>query len=151
MKRFATIVPVLFLAACGSASVTDAAEDDLATANEIGPQSLSHGTLSSSQPEVGFKFHGVAGDVIAPDVRPTGKSAAKPTLTLYGPRHVQLATGSPRGADPRQRVFGTAATVVWSLTNGAAIVRVHDVGPIVQVVRMIRAILERKPRISPKV
>jgi dihydropteroate synthase len=40
------------------------------------------------------------------------------------------------------RVFGTAATVAWSLANGASIVRVHDVGPIVQVVRVIQAIME---------
>ena len=39
-----------------------------------------------------------------------------------------------------ERLFGTAATVAWSLANGAAIVRVHDVGPMSQVVRMIRAI-----------
>jgi len=44
--------------------------------------------------------------------------------------------------DPQQRLFGTAATVAWSIANGASIVRVHDVEPIVQVVRMIQAILE---------
>ena len=38
--------------------------------------------------------------------------------------------------------MGTAATVAWSLANGASIVRVHDVEPIVQVVRMIQAIME---------
>src|SRR3979409_216594 len=101
MKRFATLVPVLFLAACSGAAADSSAEDDLAAASEIGPQSLSHGTLSASQPELSFKFKGVAGDIVAPDVWPTGKSALKPTLTLYGPRHVQLGTGSPRGADPR--------------------------------------------------
>jgi dihydropteroate synthase len=44
--------------------------------------------------------------------------------------------------EAENRVFGTAATVAWSLANGASIVRVHDVGPIVQVVRVIRAIME---------
>ena len=44
-------------------------------------------------------------------------------------------------ADPRQRVFGTAATVAWSVANGADIVRVHDVGPMKRVVRMTRAIV----------
>jgi len=44
--------------------------------------------------------------------------------------------------DPQQRLFGTAATVAWSIANGASIVRVHDVEPIMQVVRMIQAILE---------
>jgi len=42
--------------------------------------------------------------------------------------------------DPKQRVFGTAAAVAYSVANGAAAVRVHDVGPISQVVRMTRAI-----------
>jgi dihydropteroate synthase len=41
---------------------------------------------------------------------------------------------------PRQRLFGTAATIAWSIANGAAIVRVHDVGEMSRVVRMIYAI-----------
>lgn len=44
-------------------------------------------------------------------------------------------------ADPSQRLFGTAATVAWCVANGAAIVRVHDVEPMTQVVKVIRAIL----------
>lgn len=44
-------------------------------------------------------------------------------------------------SEPRERLFGTAATVAWSLTNGAGVVRVHDVGPMSRVVRMIDAIL----------
>jgi dihydropteroate synthase len=46
-------------------------------------------------------------------------------------------TGEP---DPARRQFGTAATVAWAVANGAAVVRVHDVGPMAQVVRMVRAI-----------
>jgi len=46
-------------------------------------------------------------------------------------------TGEPK---PAERVFGTAAAVAWCVANGAAVVRVHDVGPIAQVVRMIGAI-----------
>jgi dihydropteroate synthase len=42
--------------------------------------------------------------------------------------------------DPAERLFGTAATVAWSLANGAAVIRVHDVGPMSQVARMVRAI-----------
>ena len=38
------------------------------------------------------------------------------------------------------RRFGTAATVGWAVTNGAGVVRVHDVEPMSQVVRMIEAI-----------
>src|SRR5437867_3187048 len=45
--------------------------------------------------------------------------------------------GSP---DPSARLFGTAATVAWAVANGAAVVRVHDVGPMAQVVRMVRSI-----------
>jgi dihydropteroate synthase len=43
-------------------------------------------------------------------------------------------------ADPSQRLFGTAATVAWAVANGAGVVRVHDVGPMSQVARMVRAI-----------
>ena len=38
------------------------------------------------------------------------------------------------------RPFGTAATVAWAVANGADLVRVHDVGPMAQVVRTIGAI-----------
>lgn len=38
------------------------------------------------------------------------------------------------------RPFGTAAAVAWALASGADLVRVHDVGPMSQVVRMIGAI-----------
>jgi dihydropteroate synthase len=47
-------------------------------------------------------------------------------------------------AEPSKRLFGTAASVALAIANGAAIVRVHDVGPMVQVVRMARAILEQR-------
>ena len=40
------------------------------------------------------------------------------------------------------RLMGTAASVAWCVANGASIVRVHDVEPIVQVVRMIQAIMD---------
>jgi dihydropteroate synthase len=46
---------------------------------------------------------------------------------------------------PEGRIFGTAAAVAWCAANGAAVVRVHDVGPISQVVRMIRAIITANP------
>jgi len=68
---------------------------------------------------------------------------------LVGPsrkRFIGEITGERR---PDQRVFGTAAVVAWCVANGAAVVRVHDVGPISQVVRMIRAISsQNKLRIS---
>lgn len=46
-----------------------------------------------------------------------------------------------------ERLFGTAATVAWSLANQAAVVRVHDVGPMSQVAHMIRAIQTGKAAI----
>lgn len=46
-------------------------------------------------------------------------------------------TGEP---EPAKRLFGTAASVAWSVAQGASIVRVHDVRPMKQVVEMIRAI-----------
>jgi dihydropteroate synthase len=44
-----------------------------------------------------------------------------------------------------RRLFGTAATVAHSVTNGAAMVRVHDVREMAQVVRMTRAISHGPP------
>lgn len=40
--------------------------------------------------------------------------------------------------DPTRRLMGTAAACAWSITQGASILRVHDVQPIAQV----RAVLE---------
>lgn len=54
-------------------------------------------------------------------------------------------------ADP-SRSFGTAATVAWAVANGSAVVRVHEVGPMVQVVRMVQAIADgtaEVPRVNP--
>jgi dihydropteroate synthase len=49
--------------------------------------------------------------------------------------------GEQRGAaDSNSRLFGTAATVAWAVANGAGVVRVHDVGAMAQVVRMVRSI-----------
>lgn len=42
--------------------------------------------------------------------------------------------------EPSRRLFGTAASVAWSVANGAAVVRVHDVRAMSQVVRMTEAI-----------
>ncbi len=43
--------------------------------------------------------------------------------------------------EPSHRLFGTAATVAWGVANGAGVLRVHDVGPMTKVARMIDAIL----------
>lgn len=43
--------------------------------------------------------------------------------------------------DPLKRTWGTAATVAWSIAQGAEIVRVHDVPEMRQVIQMTEAIL----------
>ena len=48
-------------------------------------------------------------------------------------------TGVERPAD---RAFGTAATVAWAVANGAAVVRVHDVIAMKQVLVMTRALVD---------
>lgn len=50
---------------------------------------------------------------------------------------LQAITGESRESG---RPLGTIATVAWAAAQGAAVVRVHDVGNMVQAVRMIRAI-----------
>jgi dihydropteroate synthase len=49
-------------------------------------------------------------------------------------------------APPGERIWGTAATVTASILNGAHIVRVHDVGEMVQVARVADCLLGPKPR-----
>ncbi|MFN2547040.1 MAG: hypothetical protein ABR567_06400 [Myxococcales bacterium] len=104
MERIAII---LLLVACGGASsVEDVVDDGLTVAATVGPQSLTHGALTSSRPSIAYAFNGKAGDTVAPDVWPTGKSALTPTLALLGPKSSSghrplLATGAPRGPDPR--------------------------------------------------
>jgi dihydropteroate synthase len=44
--------------------------------------------------------------------------------------------------DPADRLMGTAATVAWCASQGAAMVRVHDVAPMVKVVKVVQAILD---------
>jgi dihydropteroate synthase len=43
--------------------------------------------------------------------------------------------------DPLKRIYGGAAVTAWAVLHGAAIVRVHDVGPMSEVTRMIAAII----------
>jgi dihydropteroate synthase len=66
-------------------------------------------------------------------------AALGPPLVLGTSRKGFLAriTGE---TDPHDRLFSTAASVAWCVANQAAIVRVHDVGPMNKVVRIIRAI-----------
>lgn len=67
---------------------------------------------------------------------------------LVGPsrkRFIGAVLGEPR---PRARLWGTAAVCALAVERGAAVLRVHDVGPIVQVARMTAAMAqpsEHKP------
>lgn len=95
------------IAACGATQVpqTDSQHDELTVAATMGPQSFTHGTVSSSR-ALTFAFTGRAGDTVAPDVWPTGPSVLQPTLVLLGPKGTnghrsQIAAGEARGADPR--------------------------------------------------
>jgi dihydropteroate synthase len=77
-------------------------------------------------------------------LRDTSRLAKLGHPLLVGPsrkRFIGEIIGEKR---PDQRVFGTAAVVAWCVANGAAAVRVHDVAPISQVVRIIQAISSQK-------
>ncbi|MDB5327991.1 MAG: dihydropteroate synthase [Phycisphaerales bacterium] len=47
--------------------------------------------------------------------------------------------------DAADRVFGTAAAVAWVVTQGAAIVRVHDIAEMVDVVKVASALRDHLP------
>ena len=49
--------------------------------------------------------------------------------------------GTLLGAEPRERTSGTVATTVLGLARGAAVVRVHDVRPNVEALRVAEAVL----------
>jgi dihydropteroate synthase len=51
-------------------------------------------------------------------------------------------TGRPLG----ERLYGSVALAVYAVMKGVACVRVHDVGPTVEALMMIRAVLERESR-----
>ena len=60
---------------------------------------------------------------------------------LVGPSRKRFL-GTITGRDkPTERVFGTAAAVATCVTAGVSIIRVHDVGPMRDVVRVTRALL----------
>ncbi|MEB3307420.1 MAG: dihydropteroate synthase [Cyanobacteriota bacterium] len=64
---------------------------------------------------------------------------------LLGPsrkRFIGAVLAEPR---PRARLWGTAAVCAVAAARGAAVLRVHDVGPIAQVVRMATALTAAAP------
>ena len=67
---------------------------------------------------------------------------------LVGPsrkRFIGAVLEEPR---PRARLWGTAAVCCQAIAAGASILRVHDVGPIVQVARMVDAL---QPCLTPSI
>ncbi len=42
--------------------------------------------------------------------------------------------------DPAGRIIGSCATIAWGITNGAEVLRVHDIAETVQTIRMTKAI-----------
>ena len=68
---------------------------------------------------------------------------------LVGPsrkRFIGAVLNEPR---PRARLWGTAAVCCRAIAAGAAVLRVHDVGPIVQTARMADALWANAAPVSP--
>ncbi len=63
---------------------------------------------------------------------------------LVGPSRKRFIGAVLAEQRPRARLWGTAAVCVQAVLAGAAVLRVHDVGPIVQVVRMAAALGEAR-------
>jgi dihydropteroate synthase len=72
------------------------------------------------------------------------KLAALGRPLVMGPSRKSFIGKITGETDPALRQFGTAATIAWCIANQTAVVRIHDVRPMAQVTRMIRAILEAK-------
>ena len=75
-------------------------------------------------------------------LRGLGRLAAEGFPLLVGPsrkRFIGAVLEEPR---PKARLWGTAAVCSQAIQQGARLLRVHDVGPIVQVARMTDAILQ---------
>ncbi|MCP9928435.1 dihydropteroate synthase [Cyanobium sp. CH-040] len=69
---------------------------------------------------------------------------------LVGPsrkRFIGAVLDEPR---PRARLWGTAAVCALAVAGGAAVLRVHDVGPIAQVTRMAAAVAGVTPVSAPQ-
>ena len=68
-------------------------------------------------------------------------SLGRPIVVGTSRKRTLTALAASGGGDPATApLFATAATVAWAAANGAAILRVHEPGPMSQVVRVIGAI-----------
>jgi len=69
-----------------------------------------------------------------------GELAAEGFPLLIGPSRKRFIGAVLQEPRPRARLWGTAAVCVQAIGAGAAILRVHDVGPIAQTIRMAVAL-----------
>jgi dihydropteroate synthase len=60
---------------------------------------------------------------------------------LVGPSRKRFIGSVLQEPRPKARLWGTGAVCALAVERGAAVVRVHDVGPIVQITRMTEAVL----------
>lgn len=67
---------------------------------------------------------------------------------LVAPSHKDIV-GETLDQPPSERLDGTLALVALSVSAGAAIVRVHDVGPTVRTARMVEAVMGRRRPAAP--
>jgi dihydropteroate synthase len=72
-------------------------------------------------------------------MREIGSFASLGRPVLVGPSRKSFV-GNVLGTEADDRLEGTAGAVAWLVANGAHVVRVHDVQPMVRVVRMVDAI-----------
>ncbi len=102
-----SLLPLAALAlfGCGGGGQVDGSgeADVAATRASLAPQSTVEDTVTDRVPTIAFPFTGHAGDIVSPDVWPTGNSKLQPTITLLGPpvfgKRAVIATGAPRGSD----------------------------------------------------
>lgn len=81
-------------------------------------------------------------------VRRTEELVASGRPVLVAPSRKDVV-GETLDVPPGDRLVGTLALVALSVEKGAHIVRVHDVAPAVQVVRMVEATLGRRAPANP--
>jgi dihydropteroate synthase len=84
-------------------------------------------------PGVGFAKRAVHSYGVLARLPEIGDAIRRPLLV--GPSRKSFMRAAAGGADASGRDWTTAAAVAASVLNGAHVVRVHAVGPMVQVVR----------------
>jgi hypothetical protein len=103
-----SLLPLAALAlfGCGGGAQVDGSgeADATATRAQLAPQSSVEDAVTDRVPSIAFPFSGAKGDIVSPDVWPTGASKLQPKLTLLGPasssgKRAVLASGQPRGSD----------------------------------------------------